>query len=109
MDAFSANPNQWLRRVAILHQLRYRDSTDAERLFGYALENASHPSFWIRRALGWALREYAKTDAGLEFVEQNDGDFSTLTVREALKRFDCFDKSQSRATISATDIWRRDE
>ena len=89
MDAFSVHPNQWLRRIAILHQLRYRDLTDAERLFRYALENAGDPSFWIRKALGWALREYAKTDpnAVLEFVERNDGVFSKLTVREALKHF----------------------
>jgi 3-methyladenine DNA glycosylase AlkD len=87
MDGYAVHPNQWLRRIAILHQLRYRRSTDAERLFGYALENASHPSFWIRKALGWALREYAKTDASavLEFVERFDGVFSKLTVREALK------------------------
>ena len=89
MDAFSVDPNQWLRRIAILHQLRYHERTDAERLFGYALGNAGDSSFWIRKALGWALREYAKTDqnAVLEFVEQNDGAFSKLTVREALKHF----------------------
>ncbi len=89
MDALSINPNQWLRRIAILHQLRYRDSTDAERLFRYALENATDSSFWIRKALGWSLREYAKTDpsAVLEFLERHDGVFSKLTVREALKHF----------------------
>lgn len=89
MDAFSIYPNQWLRRIAILHQLRYRGRTDAERLFQYATENSSDPSFWIRKALGWALREYAKTDpsAVLEFIERYDGMFSTLTVREALKHF----------------------
>lgn len=87
MDAFSVHPNQWLRRIAILHQLRYHDSTDAERLFRYALENAADSSFWIRKALGWALRSFAKTDpsAVLEFMERNDGMFSKLTVREALK------------------------
>lgn len=87
MDACSSNPNQWLRRIAILHQLRYRASTDTERLFRYALENAGDPSFWIRKALGWSLREYAKTDgnAVLEFFEQHDDVFSKLTVREALK------------------------
>ena len=89
MDAFSVDPNQWLRRIAILHQLRYHERTDAERLFRYALDNAGDSSFWIRKALGWALREYAKTDlnAVLEFMEQNEGVFSKLTVREALKHF----------------------
>ena len=89
MDAFSVDPNLWLRRIAILHQLRYHASTDAERLFRYALDNASHSSFWIRKALGWALREYAKTDpsAVLELIERHDELFSRLTVREALKHF----------------------
>ncbi len=87
MDAFSVHSNQWLRRIAILHQLRYRERTDAERLFRYAIENSGDSSFWIRKALGWALREYAKTDpsAVLEFVERHDDVFSKLTVREALK------------------------
>jgi len=89
MDACSINPNQWLRRIAILHQLRHRARTDTERLFQYALDNSSDSSFWIRKALGWALREYAKTDpsAVLEFVERHDSVFSKLTVREALKHF----------------------
>ena len=89
MDACSVHPNQWLRRIAILHQLRYHERTDAERLFRYALDNALDSSFWIRKALGWALREYAKTNpnAVLEFVERHDGVFSKLTVREALKHF----------------------
>jgi 3-methyladenine DNA glycosylase AlkD len=87
MDALSSSPNVWARRVAILHQLRYGARTDAERLFRYAILNADHESFWIRKALGWALREYAKRDPGavLEFFDLHGERFSPLTRREALK------------------------
>ncbi|MDX2004622.1 MAG: DNA alkylation repair protein [Meiothermus sp.] len=87
MDRWSRHPNFWLRRSAIIHQLGYRAETDAERLFDYALHNAADQEFFIRKAIGWALREYAKVDAGLvyAFVDHHRGRFSALTVREALK------------------------
>ena len=87
MDKWSRHPNFWLRRSAIIHQLGYRAETDTERLFDYALHNAADSEFFIRKAIGWALREYAKVDAGLvyAFVEGHKERFSTLTVREALK------------------------
>jgi 3-methyladenine DNA glycosylase AlkD len=89
MDAFAESPNLWLRRIAILHQINAGATADGERLFRLALLNADHESFWIRKAIGWALREYAKRNASatLEFVEKNDERFSRLTVREALKHF----------------------
>jgi 3-methyladenine DNA glycosylase AlkD len=89
MDAYSRSANVWLRRIAILHQLSYKLETDEARLFRYALENAGDESFWIRKALGWALREYAKVapNAVLSFVEDHADVFSKLTVREALKHF----------------------
>jgi 3-methyladenine DNA glycosylase AlkD len=89
MDAYSSHDNLWSRRIAILHQLKYKSHTDEEVLFRYALQNSGHESFWIRKALGWALREYAKIapEAVLEFVERHQDSFSSLTVREALKHF----------------------
>ena len=87
MDAFASDDNLWLRRIAVLHQLRYHDETNEERLFRYALINAAHESFWIRKALGWALREYAKHNptAVQHLVKSNRDTFSKLTRREALK------------------------
>jgi 3-methyladenine DNA glycosylase AlkD len=87
MDDHSAHPNLWLRRIAILHQLHRKLETDDARLFRYAIVNSSHESFWIRKALGWALREYAKVapNAVLGFFEQHQEQFSRLTMREALK------------------------
>jgi len=79
-------PELWLARTAILHQLRYKKATDAERLFHYCASNAGHRDFFIRKAIGWALRQYAKTepDAVLTFVAAHP-DLSTLSKREALK------------------------
>lgn len=87
MDLYSTHANFWLRRVAILHQLSYRADTDQTRLFRYCLESAQEPEFFLRKAIGWALREYAKTqpDSVLEFVEAHRDVLSSLSVREALK------------------------
>lgn len=87
MDDWSANENMWLARTAILHQLRYRDATDEERLFRYCTALAGHRDFFIRKAIGWALREYAKTDPVVvrSYVEANRNRLSPLSIREALK------------------------
>ncbi|MFD4137386.1 DNA alkylation repair protein [Streptomyces sp. NPDC058572] len=87
MDAWIDDENLWVARTALLHQLRRRETTDAERLFRYCLRRAGHPDFFIRKAIGWALREYGKTDpdAVREFVEGARDRLSPLSVREALK------------------------
>jgi 3-methyladenine DNA glycosylase AlkD len=87
MDAWSRDDNFWLRRAAILHQLKHHKATDSARLFAYCLANATDPEFFIRKAIGWALRTYAYTDplAVRAFVEANKTQLSGLSVREALK------------------------
>ncbi|MCQ4208229.1 DNA alkylation repair protein [Streptomyces longispororuber] len=87
MDAWIDDPDLWVARTALLHQLRYKDATDAERLFAYCLRQAGHPDFFIRKAIGWALREYAKTDpdAVRSFVAAHRDVLAPLSVREALK------------------------
>lgn len=86
MDQWAAGEQMWLARTAILHQLRYKGDTDAQRLFGYCARRADHPDFFIRKAIGWALREYAHTDpaAVRAFVAAHPG-LSGLSQREALK------------------------
>jgi 3-methyladenine DNA glycosylase AlkD len=85
MDSWLAGENLWLIRTAILHQLAYKGRTDADRLFRYCLSRAGHPDFFIRKAIGWALREYAKTSpsAVRSFVARTE--LSGLSRREALK------------------------
>lgn len=87
MDEWIDDPNIWVARTAILHQLRFKDSVDQARLFGYAERRAGDSEFFIRKALGWALRSYARVapDAVRTFVESHDDQLSGLTKREALK------------------------
>ncbi|MBM2615409.1 DNA alkylation repair protein [Actinoplanes sp. LDG1-06] len=87
MDAWSADDNMWLVRVAILHQLHYGADTDTDRLFGYCTAQAGHRDFFVRKAIGWALRHYARTDpdAVRAFVEKQRSALSGLSIREATK------------------------
>jgi 3-methyladenine DNA glycosylase AlkD len=88
MDAWIDERNRWLVRVAIIHQLRHKQHTDAERLFAYCTRRADHPDFFVRKAIGWALREYSKTapDAVRHYVTGMGDRLSPLSRREALKR-----------------------
>ncbi|MFF6986952.1 DNA alkylation repair protein [Streptomyces sp. NPDC010273] len=87
MDAWIVDEDMWVARTALLHQLRYKERTDTERLFAYCLRQSGHPDFFIRKAIGWCLREYAKTDpeAVRGFLAREKGRFAPLSVREALK------------------------
>jgi 3-methyladenine DNA glycosylase AlkD len=82
-----ASDNMWLRRTAILYQLKYKEKTDTDRLFDYILQTAQEKEFFIQKAQGWSLREYAKTDmqAVVDFVKSNKEKLSNLTKKEALK------------------------
>lgn len=88
MDEWIDSEDIWVARTAILHQLFYKRDTDADRLFEYCHRRAPDTEFFIRKALGWALRQYARIDPeGVKvFVEDNADELSGLTKREALKR-----------------------
>ncbi|WP_377889827.1 DNA alkylation repair protein [Alkalihalobacillus sp. R86527] len=77
--------NMWLNRTAILFQLKYKDKTDFERLKSYCLIHAESKEFFLQKAIGWALREYSKTnpDAVQQFIEQHN--LAPLSKREGLK------------------------
>ncbi|GIF21334.1 3-methyladenine DNA glycosylase AlkD [Actinoplanes tereljensis] len=87
MDAWSTDDNMWLIRTAILHQLHYGPETDTDRLFSYCTRQATHPDFFVRKAIGWSLRHYARTNpaAVRTFVDANRDRLSPLSVREATK------------------------
>jgi 3-methyladenine DNA glycosylase AlkD len=87
MDAWIEDDHLWIARTALLHQLRYKGETDTRRLFAYCVRQSGHPDFFIRKAIGWCLREYAKTDAEAvrDFVARERSRLSPLSVREALK------------------------
>lgn len=77
----------WLQRSAIISQLHYKQETDAEIVFRGILMRASSREFFVQKAAGWALRQYAYVNASavVEFVTAHP-ELSRLTKREALKR-----------------------
>jgi 3-methyladenine DNA glycosylase AlkD len=77
----------WLERTAILHQLGYGEETDVDFLFRACLTHARSSEFFLRKAIGWALRQYARTDpdAVRAFVTDHADELSGLSRREALK------------------------
>jgi len=80
-----SSENIWLQRTCLIYQLGYKKDTDTKLLFGFIEQLADHKTFWIRKAIGWALREYSKTDpqAIQDFV--NSHQLAPLSRREALK------------------------
>ena len=87
MDRWVEEADIWVVRTAILHQERWKARTDADRLFAYCRRRAADREFFIRKAIGWALRSYAATDpaAVQRFVEENEPALSGLSRREALR------------------------
>ncbi|WP_419873985.1 DNA alkylation repair protein [Candidatus Pristimantibacillus sp. PTI5] len=84
-ERWIVSENMWLRRTALLFQLRYKHHTDTERLFGYIRITKDESEFFIRKAIGWALREYAKTDAVSVHRFVKETPLSPLSKKEALK------------------------
>ncbi|SEK54368.1 DNA alkylation repair protein [Streptacidiphilus jiangxiensis] len=87
MDRWITATDLWLARTALLHQLTYRQDTDAERLFDYCRIQSGHRDFFVRKAIGWALRTYATTDpdAVRSFLAAEGNRLSPLSIREAAK------------------------
>lgn len=87
MDAALQHTSLWVRRIAMIHQLGWREHTDEDRLFGYARALAAESDFFIRKAIGWALRDYAwhVPDAVSRFLSASRDLMSPLTLREASK------------------------
>ena len=77
--------NIWLQRSSILFQLNYKTDMDTRLLTGIILKLKDSKEFFIRKAIGWILREYSKTDPGfvVRFVQSHE--LSGLSHREALK------------------------
>lgn len=86
LRAWSREENLWLRRVAILGQLDRKDQTDTALLTYTIAGSITDPDFFARKGIGWALRQYARTDPDWvrAFVRDHPG-LSPLSVREALK------------------------
>jgi 3-methyladenine DNA glycosylase AlkD len=87
MDQAVHHDSFWIRRIAMLHQLGWRSKTDEMRLFRYALALSHENEFFIQKAIGWALRDYARhaPDNVSQFLVENRRTLPRLSVREAAK------------------------
>jgi 3-methyladenine DNA glycosylase AlkD len=84
-EKWMASGNYWLQRICLLFQLKYKTATDKELLFGFIERLSDEDEFFIRKAIGWALREYSKTNpqAVIQFVDKHP--LKPLSRKEALK------------------------
>lgn len=85
--AWAVDDDLWLRRTAVLCQLGHGEDTDLD-LLTFAIErNLDDPSFWLRKAIGWALRQHARTDPAWvrAYVDGLGDRLAGLSRREATK------------------------
>jgi 3-methyladenine DNA glycosylase AlkD len=82
-----ASNNIWLQRVCLIFQLKYKKQTDTALLVSFIRQLNGSKEFFIQKAIGWALRQYARTDAAWvqHFAETTP--LMPLSKREALKHF----------------------
>ena len=87
MRRWARDAHMWKRRSSILCQLGFKRDTDLTLLYDCIEPNLADKDFFIRKAIGWALRQYAWTDpcAVKRYVKTNRSRLSNLSVREALK------------------------
>ncbi|CAG5080675.1 DNA alkylation repair protein [Parvicella tangerina] len=86
VEKWCAQENIWLRRIAILFQLKYKKDTDLELLTNVIEKNLGSKEFFINKAIGWMLREYSRVDPlwVLGFVEDHPN-LSNLSIKEATR------------------------
>lgn len=84
---WSLSDNIWLRRVAIDHQLLRKEKTNVQLMEKILLNNMDQTEFFINKAIGWALRDYSKTNPEwvARFIEKNQKRMAELSIREASK------------------------
>ena len=85
ISRWRVSDNIWLRRSALLYQLKFKQQTNESLLFEVIKENQADEEFFIQKAIGWALREFSKTNANSveSFIDQQN--IQGLARREGLK------------------------
>ncbi|MEZ9177288.1 DNA alkylation repair protein [Vibrio kanaloae] len=91
ISRWRVSDNIWLRRSALLYQLKFKQQTNESLLFEVIKENQADEEFFIQKAIGWALREFSKTNANSveSFIDQKN--IQGLARREGLKWLNCDD------------------
>ena len=84
---WSLSDNIWLRRVAIDHQLLRKEKTNVRLMEKILLNNLDQTESFINKAIGWALRDYSKTnpECVASFIEKNKERMAELSIKEASK------------------------
>lgn len=84
---YSKDENFWIRRIAIDHQLGFKEKTDNQLLQQIILNNLESKEFFINKAIGWALRDYSKTNPSWvkQFISTHQDKLAPLSIREASK------------------------
>ncbi len=87
MDTWNNDQDLWIRRSAIIGQIKHKHDTDATRLFDYCIAHADEQEFFIRKAIGWALREYSYIEPIVvsDFLLRHKSTLSGLSFREGAK------------------------
>ena len=87
MRSWSRDPDMWKRRSSIICQINRKSETDLDLLFDCIEPNLSHGDFFVRKAIGWALRDLAWVDLETveAYVREHHDQLSPLSRREALK------------------------
>ena len=85
-NKWNHSENIWLQRSSILFQKSYRDKTDTKLLSEHILQLKNSKEFFVQKAIGWALREYSKTNPEwvVQFIKKHP--LQPLSKREGLKR-----------------------
>ena len=88
IEDWISHSDMWIRRAALLSQIKHKGQTDPQQLFDHCLLRADEKEFFVRKAIGWALRSYSYTDpqAVRRFLLKHRGRFSGLSFREGAKR-----------------------
>lgn len=82
---WNTSDNFWLQRLSIIFQLTYKEKTDTTLLYQHIKNRANSKEFFVQKAIGWSLRQYARTDAEAVKDFLNTHFLPPLSVKEALK------------------------
>ena len=82
---WAASDSFWMHRTSIIFQLKYKEKTDEKLLFTLCKKYAAEKEFFMRKSIGWALREYSKTNPAAVRKLLNEVELSPLSVKEASK------------------------
>ncbi len=104
MRAWSTSSDMWKRRTSIICQLGFKDAIDLDLLYACIAPSIASKEFFLRKAIGWALRQHARRDPDevARYVAEHESEISGLSKREALKHVPASTSAASGARRSST-------